>query len=192
MTVQPDSDRTSVSPRGPLPFILGQHELIAGEVRVGQVIVAQPEVRRLNLVETGLELSAVRRPFNANVIISGQSRISVIDSHREANSYFTFDVNCPILTDPVVQTHPNVSVRRFSHLSKTSETWTVSSTFDLEATKSLAELRSIVSTIGMGIAPRRPREFEDLLGRALAAQGQPKDIEQWARRLAQDVSDLDD
>jgi hypothetical protein len=64
--------------------------------------------------------------------------------------------------------------------------------FDLEANKSLLELRSIVSAIGLGLVPQRSREFDELLGRAVAVQGDPSDVEQWARRLAQDISNLDD
>jgi hypothetical protein len=112
----------------------------------------------------------------------------VIDAYREANSYFVFDFNSLTFAKPIVQTHPNKS----SYLSKTNETWVVWNTFDLEASKNLAELRSIISGIGLGVVPQRSQEFEELLRRALAVQGQPEDVDQWARRLAQDVSNLDD
>lgn len=192
MNVQTDSERTSVSPCGPISPIFRRCESISDEFQIGSVIIAHLQPQAINLVESGSELSAHRKPFNANLVVSNPFKISVIDAQRESNTFFAFDVNFFAATVPVVQAHSNVSFHRSSYLSKTNDSWTLWSDFDLEASKSLMELRSIISAIAQGFVPRRSEEFEDLLGRALSAQGQPKDVEQWARRLAQDVSNLDD
>jgi len=192
MKVQADSERTSVSPWGLMPPIFRRCESISDEFQIGSVIVAHPQPQAINLVESGSELSATRKPFNANLVVSNLFKISVIDAQRDSNTFFGFDVNAFTVSVPVVQAHSNVSLRRSSHLSKTNDSWALWNDFDLEASKSLMELRSIISAIAQGFVPQRSDEFEDLLGRALSAQGQPKDVEQWARRLAQDVSNLDD
>jgi hypothetical protein len=56
----------------------------------------------------------------------------------------------------------------------------------------LAELREMVLAISQGVAFHRSAEFEGLLDRALAKRGTPRDVENWARRLAENVLDLDD
>ena len=56
----------------------------------------------------------------------------------------------------------------------------------------LADLRSMVLAINQGETLRRSGHFEDLLNRALARTGTPRDIDNWARRLAENVVNLDD
>jgi hypothetical protein len=173
--------------------IFRRSESIADEFQIGPVIIAHPQPQAIDLVESGSELSAHRKPFNANLVVSNPFKISVIDAQRESNTIFVFDVSSlAAATVPVVQAHSNVSFHRSSRLSKTNDSWALWNDFDLEANKSLVELRSMISAIAQGFAPQRSEEFENLLGRALSAQGQPKELEQWARRLAQDVSNLDD
>jgi len=192
MKVQTDSERTSVSPCGPMPPIFRRHESISDEFQIGSVIIARAQKQAINLVESHSELSAHRNPFNAKLVLSNPVKISVIDAQRESNTFFAFDVNSFTATVPMVQAHSNVSFHRSSYLSKTNDSWALWNDFDLEANKSLMELRSIISAIAQGFVPQRSEEFEDLLGRALSARGQPKNVEEWARRLAQDVSNLDD
>jgi hypothetical protein len=50
----------------------------------------------------------------------------------------------------------------------------------------------MVLAINQGATLRRSGQFEDLLNRALARTGTPRDIDNWARRLAENVVNLDD
>jgi hypothetical protein len=56
----------------------------------------------------------------------------------------------------------------------------------------LSNLCSITRAIKEGSPLQRSARFEALLDRALAAKGIPEDINTWARRLAENVVDLDD
>jgi hypothetical protein len=56
----------------------------------------------------------------------------------------------------------------------------------------LAELRSMVLAINQGVTFHRSAQFEDLLDGVLAKRGTPRDIDDWARRLAEYVVNLDD
>src|SRR5690348_14596470 len=183
-----DSDRTSVFPHGVPPSIPTERDSTQGGAHVGPVTITQPEVLASTNVTSGFELSGAGKPFNTNVIVFSPTQISIIDAYRDASAYFVYDLNTRASAAPVVQTISGASVHSFSQPSKTDETWATLSTLELEASRSLAELRSIVSGIRLGVTPQRSQEFEELLSRALVARGRPKDIEEWARRLAQDVS----
>lgn len=58
--------------------------------------------------------------------------------------------------------------------------------------RDLAELRALVLGISEGITLPRSAEFDRLLDRALAKKGKPRDVDDWARRLAKNVANLDD
>jgi hypothetical protein len=60
------------------------------------------------------------------------------------------------------------------------------------ASDAIAGLRSVVDAIKDERPLLLSPDLDDLLTRAVQARGTPADIEQWARRLAADVSDLAD
>ena len=189
MRVQTDSETTSASPRVLMPPIFHRGDARSEEFRVRPAIIAVLQPQAINMVQSGVELSANRKRFNATVVVAGQSKISVVDARRESSSFFIYDVDNPASTERFTQSN---LVVLSSRASRSNESWEVWSGFDLEASRSLCELRSLVSAIGLKPAPKRSVEFEQLLERALAVQGDPKDIEQWAQGLARDVSNLDD
>jgi hypothetical protein len=56
----------------------------------------------------------------------------------------------------------------------------------------MVELRAVVSAIqGAGQLPLRA-DLDDLLTRAAGLRGTPANVEEWARQIAADVSDLKD
>ncbi len=61
-----------------------------------------------------------------------------------------------------------------------------------ETTKALAGLRAVVRAIRDSQALATSPSFDELLTRAVQSRGTPKDIKEWANRLAGDVGELVD
>jgi hypothetical protein len=60
------------------------------------------------------------------------------------------------------------------------------------ATAAIARLRAIVGAIKEARPLPNHQELDDLLNRATASRGRPCNVQEWARRLAQDIADLND
>jgi len=79
-----------------------------------------------------------------------------------------------------------------SQVTCTVEGWTLPKVLEPPSHAGLSELRAVVRAIRETRPLASTPEFDDLLGRAARAHGTPDDIEEWARRLAEDVSGLAD
>lgn len=138
-------------------------------------------------------VSGKQQTFSANIFVSSSCQTSVIHATRNAFTYITFAFDNK--ANAVVELRPRPALETAGFLSGTAETaWGIcANTIDDQFGKGLSELRSIVSAIESGIVPQRSAAFEDLLERALRASETPVgDLDQWARRLAKDVSDFND
>jgi hypothetical protein len=191
--LQTDSDRTSVSSNRLVPAIATEQQAIIGETNIGEAIIACPEAHNSSGLFGLSQVSAERKPFEAKLVISSSAWTSVINATREKIGYFEFKAEATTANQPIVQERPRMALTRVTHVStRTIQTWTLASTFETAFSRTLIELRSIISGIRSGSSIRRSPEFDELLGRALALQGTPSDVDRWARQLAEDVSDFDD
>jgi hypothetical protein len=188
-----DSSRTSVSSNRLVPAIATEQETVIGETSISQAIIACPEAHTSSWLFGTPHVSAERKPFEAKFVMSSSEGISVINATRESIGYFEFKAETGTATKPIVKDRPRMALAGATHLStRTIQTWTVASAFEIAFSKTLIELRSIISGIRSGVAMKPSPEFDELLGRALALQGTPPDVDGWARQLAEDVSDFDD
>jgi hypothetical protein len=79
-----------------------------------------------------------------------------------------------------------------SQLTCTVEGWALETVFESAIQAGLSELRAIVSAIRQARPLTSTPQLDELVARAAQAHGAPENIEEWARRLAEDDSELGD
>jgi hypothetical protein len=100
----------------------------------------------------------------------------------QARQFSTF--NQTVVFQPLVE--------ESSQATFTVEGWALPTVFESAIHAGLSELRGIVSAIRQARPLASTPQLDELLTRAAQAHGTPENIEEWARRLAEDVSELSD
>jgi len=157
-----------------------------------RVVVLHGDVRPTNVLHSMflLPLSSRREVFNADAVISSPHLISVFEERTGSGAGFLV---CAQGTQPVQQAVEfRVLAEGLSSASATIERPTPATGIESAFHAGLSELRGIVSAIRQGRPLASTPEFDVLLTRAARAHGTPENIEEWARQLAEDISDLVD
>ena len=187
---QSDSERTSFKPQVPAALIrlLDSPDYTTESE---QRVVMHGDVHSTNVLrsEVPSPVSGRRGLFKSKVIINTPSLVSVFEVTGADTSYLI----CGQGTEPAQRTVEfEALVEGSSGTSSTIEQWELATAFESAIGAGLSELRRIVSAIRQARPLASTLEFDALLVRAAQAHGTPGNIEEWARRLAEDISALTD
>jgi len=191
LDLQPDSDRTSFAAQVPVPLDRRLNTAKCTLEPEQSIVVAYGEVRAANVLPRKVQpsLSVQTELFKTNVIINSPPLTSVfmLTGNR---------IHCLVwglATEPAQQT---IEFRALlegpSKESSTTDQWELATAIESEIDAGLSDLRRIVSAIRQARPLTSAPDFDALLMRAAQAHGTPENIEEWARQLAEDISDLTD
>lgn len=186
-----DSERTSLTLQVPEGLIRLPNQPDFSAESEKRVVVSYCDVQPTNVLPRALlsPSSARRERFNTSVFINVPPHISVFALNWVGARYLV----CGQVTRPdeeTVEFQP--LVKGPSRASWTTEGCALATGFESAIHAALSELRLIVSAIRQARPLASTPEFEVLLTRAAQAHGTPENIEEWARRIAEDISDLTD
>ena len=179
MNVQPDARRTSVYARDQA-FGPNERRVRMGETEFNELVVVRCPLHRKNAV-LGFHSSGTTNVEVFTVVLSSPAGL----------------VSLPKVEARVSSSFSHGGLCLGSLNSGQSESWTVEgvelvTSLDTTIKESFEEMRSLIAAINSGQTLAAADEFDGLLTRAANSQSVPEDIDEWARRLAGDVGNLND
>ena len=144
------------------------------------------------LEEDWLVSGATPELFTANAVISSPNIPSCVVAGVGGEEFVGYGAEGMIVHQ--AQQHLDLAVVLDFGESAASDMWTAvhSHLLSTSFSAALGDLSEIVAAIRERAPMRLSAEVEDLIDRAAEAYGTPEDIDEWARRLVDDVRDRAD
>lgn len=192
LELQPDSLQTSAPPQPPLAIVqmTSAPDYHSGWAEVVLVARRTPNAAGVLPSPFGSAASTKRPHYAARIVVSSQDIASVWAITSRGMSCFVVPFHGQrALCRSVESTAP---VAGPSEDFRTPDRWATTNDIQSVAEQHLSELHTVVEAILRSRLLPSTAEFDALLAHAGGRQGSPADINEWSRRLAQDVSDLSD
>lgn len=144
------------------------------------------------LEEDWLVSEATPELFTANAVISSPNIRSCVVAGVGGVGFVGYGAEGMIVHQ--AQQHPDFAVTLDYSESAASDMWTavLSRLSSTSFSAALGDLSEIVTAIRECAPMRLSSDVEDLIDRAAEAYGPPEDIDEWARRLVEDIRDRAD